>query len=98
MYSSKEIKFPTLRLLNFALLYLSFACVSIDFPSALPSPFALRPFRSFGYCELTMLIFLSSVTALQVQRPIINESEDLAVTLGTSRFPRSKGRCCVTQL
>lgn len=98
MYSSKEIKFPTLRLLNFVFLYFSFSYISIDFPSAPPYPFALRLFRSFGYCEFTMLIFLSSVTALQVQRPIINESEDLAVTLGMSRFPRSKGRCCVTQL
>ena len=49
---------------------------SFNFPQVL----SWKHFYSFRYCDLAMLIFLSSATALQIQRLIINETEDLAVT------------------
>ena len=64
-----------LNIINFIFLLVVF------FPP--PSSFFLffwKHFYSFRYCDLTMLIFLSSATALQIQRLIINETEDLAVT------------------
>lgn len=56
----RKIKFPILKLLHFAFLFLSFCIRFYIFPLH-PHPLGFwKHFYSFEYCESVMLIFLSS--------------------------------------
>jgi hypothetical protein len=71
-------KFPMLKLLSYASFL--FSLLFFFFSSFHPRTLLFGSFCTVLGTASSVLIFLSTVTALQIQRLIINETEDLAVT------------------